>query len=147
MARWHGELQDYNFTLHHVPGKNHTAADALSCPPGADMGKNNNQQMIMLPEPLFICVADEDSPGSIEHFITIVQNNNRALMKEWESTFPIKRVDNLSAPFWRDTTAHRLVIPPDQGLKHEIMHTWHDGPLNGHPRRDEMIRRVNREYF
>jgi RNase H-like domain found in reverse transcriptase/Reverse transcriptase (RNA-dependent DNA polymerase) len=29
-ARWHGELQDYNFTLHHVPRKNHTAADALS---------------------------------------------------------------------------------------------------------------------
>jgi RNase H-like domain found in reverse transcriptase/Reverse transcriptase (RNA-dependent DNA polymerase) len=27
---WHGELQDYNFTLQHVPGKLHTAADALS---------------------------------------------------------------------------------------------------------------------
>jgi RNase H-like domain found in reverse transcriptase/Reverse transcriptase (RNA-dependent DNA polymerase) len=89
-ARWHGELQDYNFTLHHVPGKNHMAADALSRPPGADMGKNDNQQMIMLPEPLFIRVADEDSFGSIEHFITIVQNNNHSLMKEWEGTFPIE---------------------------------------------------------
>jgi RNase H-like domain found in reverse transcriptase len=89
-ARWHGELQDYNFTLHHVPGKNHMAADALSHPPGADMGKNDNQQMIMLPEPLFIHVADEDSLGSIEHFITIVQNNNCSLMKEWEGTFPIE---------------------------------------------------------
>jgi RNase H-like domain found in reverse transcriptase len=29
-ARWHGELQDYNFKLQHVPGKLHTAADALS---------------------------------------------------------------------------------------------------------------------
>jgi hypothetical protein len=27
-ARWHEELQDYNFVLEHVPGKNHTAADA-----------------------------------------------------------------------------------------------------------------------
>jgi hypothetical protein len=66
------------------------AADALSRPPGADMGKNDNQQMIMLPEPLFIRVADEDSLGSIEHFITIIQNNNRSLMKEWEGTFPIE---------------------------------------------------------
>jgi RNase H-like domain found in reverse transcriptase/Integrase zinc binding domain/Chromo (CHRromatin Organisation MOdifier) domain len=146
-ARWHGGLQDYNFTLHHIPGKNYTVADALSHPPGADMGKNDNQQMIMLPEPLFICVADEDSPGSVEHFVTIVQNNNRTLMKEWESTFPIKRVDGPDAPFWRDTAEHRLVIPPDQGLKREIMHTWHDRPLNGHPRRDETIRRVNKEYF
>jgi hypothetical protein len=64
------------------------------------MGKNDNQQMTMLPEPLFIHIADEDSLGSIEHFITIVQNNNHTLMKEWESTFPIEQVDNPNAPFW-----------------------------------------------
>ena len=68
-------------------------------------------------------------------------------MKEWENTFPIERVDSPGTPFWRDTSAHRLIIPPDQGLKREIMHTWHDGPLNGHPGRDETIRRVNKEYF
>jgi hypothetical protein len=76
------------------------AADALSRPPGSDMGKNDNQQMVMLPEPLFIHVADEDSHGSIGHFITIVQNNNHSLMKEWEDTFPIERVDGPSTPFW-----------------------------------------------
>jgi hypothetical protein len=64
------------------------------------MGKNDNQQMVMLSEPLFIHVADEDSLGSIEHFITIVQNNNHSLMKEWENTFPIERVDSLGTPFW-----------------------------------------------
>jgi len=51
-------------------------------------------------EPLFIHVADEDSLGSIEHFITIVQNNNHSLMKEWEGIFPIKCVDNPDKPFW-----------------------------------------------
>jgi Integrase zinc binding domain len=54
---------------------------------------------------------------------------------------------NPNTPFWRDISKHRLVIPPDQGLKREIMHTWHDGPLNGHPGRDETIRCVNKEYF
>ena len=29
-ARWHSELQDYHFTLEHIPGKTHIAADALS---------------------------------------------------------------------------------------------------------------------
>jgi Integrase zinc binding domain/Chromo (CHRromatin Organisation MOdifier) domain len=56
-------------------------------------------------------------------------------------------VDGPGGSFWRDISEHRLVVPPDQGLKREIMHTWHDGPLNGHPRRDETIRRVNKEYF
>jgi Integrase zinc binding domain len=27
------------------------------------------------------------------------------------------------------------------------MHSWHDGPLSGHPGRDETIRRINKEYF
>jgi Integrase zinc binding domain len=103
--------------------------------------------MVMLPEPLFIRTANKDSLDSIEHFITIVQNNNRTLMKEWENTFPIEHIDDPKTPFWRDISAHRLVIPPDQGLKHKIMHTWHNGPLNGHPGRDETIRRVNKEYF
>jgi RNase H-like domain found in reverse transcriptase/Integrase zinc binding domain len=146
-ARWHGELQDYNFTLHHVPGKNHTAADVLSRPSGTDTGKSDNQQMVMLPEPLFIRIADEDSPGSVEHFITVVQNNNRTLMKEWEDTFPIERVDGPNGSLWRDISEHHLIVPPDQGLKREIMYTWHEGPLNGHPGRDETIRRVNKEYF
>jgi hypothetical protein len=146
-ARWHGELQDYNFTLHHVSGKNHTAADALSRPPGSDTGKNDNQEMIMLPEPIFIRVFDADSDGSLEHFITTVQNNNRHLMKEWEATFPIERIDTPDNPFWRDIKGQRLVIPPDQGLKREIMNSWHEGPLNGHPGRDETIRRINKHYF
>jgi RNase H-like domain found in reverse transcriptase len=29
-AHWHGELQDYNFRLQHVPGKLHMVSDALS---------------------------------------------------------------------------------------------------------------------
>jgi hypothetical protein len=41
-ARWHGELQDYNFILQHVPGKLHMATDTLSQPLGADEGKDDN---------------------------------------------------------------------------------------------------------
>ena len=32
MAQWHEKLQDYNFKILHVVGKNNTPADALSCP-------------------------------------------------------------------------------------------------------------------
>jgi hypothetical protein len=66
------------------------------------MGKDDNQQMIMLPKPIFACIANADSDGLLEHFITIIQNNNHRLMKEWESTFPIECVDNPDKPFWRD---------------------------------------------
>jgi RNase H-like domain found in reverse transcriptase/Integrase zinc binding domain/Chromo (CHRromatin Organisation MOdifier) domain len=146
-ARWHGELQDYNFKLQHIPGKLHTAADALSRPTGADEGKEDNQQMTMIPEAAFIRLAGPDSNGSIEHTITIVQNNNRPLMEEWTGIYPIERIDNPDELFWRDVKGRRLVIPPDQGLKRELMNVWHEGSINGHPGRDETIRRINREYF
>jgi RNase H-like domain found in reverse transcriptase len=64
-AHWHGELQDYNFKLQHVPGKLHTVANALSRPPGADEGKEDNQQMTMIPEAVFIRLAGPNSDGSI----------------------------------------------------------------------------------
>jgi RNase H-like domain found in reverse transcriptase/Integrase zinc binding domain len=146
-ARWHGELQDYNFKLQHVPGKLHTAADALSRPAGADEGKEDNQQMTMIPEAAFIRLMGPNSDGSIEHTIAIIQNHNRSLMEEWIGIYPIERIDNPGEPFWRDTKGHRLVIPPDQGLKRELMNIWHEGTINGHPGRDETIRCINREYF
>jgi hypothetical protein len=68
-------------------------------------------------------------------------------MEEWTGTYPIERVDNLDESFWRDIKGHRLVIPPDQGLKHKLMNMWHEGSINGHPGRDETIRRINQEYF
>jgi hypothetical protein len=101
----------------------------------------------MIPEAAFIRLAGPDSDGSIKHTITIIQDHNHALMKEWESTYPIKQVDNLDEPFWRDIKGRHLIIPPDQGLKHELMNVWHEGSINGHPGRDETIRHINREDF
>ena len=36
VARWFAEIQDYNLTIKHVPGKIHTTPDMLSRPPGVD---------------------------------------------------------------------------------------------------------------
>jgi hypothetical protein len=112
-----------------------------------DEGKDNNQQMTIIPEAAFIRLAGPNSNGSIEHTITIIQNHNHALMKEWKGTYPIECVDNLDKPFWRDIKGCRLIIPPDQGLKCELMNVWHEGSINGHPGQDETIWRINKEYF
>ena len=53
-ARWHEELQDYYFELQHTPGQLHTAADALSRPFGSDEGKDDNQEITMIPQEAFI---------------------------------------------------------------------------------------------
>jgi hypothetical protein len=109
------------------------AANALSHPPGADEGKDDNQRMTMIPKAAFIRLAGPDSDRSIEHTIMIIQNHNRALMDEWTGIYPIECIDNLDEPFWRDIKGQHLVIPPDQGLKCKLMNVWHEGSINGHP--------------
>jgi len=48
-ARWHADLQEYDFKIKHISGNTNIPADALSRPPGVDQGKNNNQRIIMIP--------------------------------------------------------------------------------------------------
>ena len=62
VARWFTELQDYNLVIKHVPGKIHAAADMLLRPPGVDKGEDNNTDVTLLPEPIFVRLADEPDP-------------------------------------------------------------------------------------
>ena len=48
-ARWHADLQDYDFILQHIPGKTNTLPDLLSRLPTEDDGKGDNKDIIMLP--------------------------------------------------------------------------------------------------
>jgi len=41
-ARWHADLQEYDFEIKHIPGNTNIPADALSHPPGVDQGENDN---------------------------------------------------------------------------------------------------------
>ena len=52
-ARWFTELQEYHFTIHHLPGKSNSKADILSRRPGFDQGEQDNEDMIVLPPNLF----------------------------------------------------------------------------------------------
>jgi len=48
-ARWHADLQEYDFEIKHIPGNTNIPADTLSRPPGVDQGENDNQKITMIP--------------------------------------------------------------------------------------------------
>jgi hypothetical protein len=48
-TQWHTDLEEYDFEMVHIPGSTNGPADALSWPPGMDKGKNDNQDVVMIP--------------------------------------------------------------------------------------------------
>jgi hypothetical protein len=51
MAQWHLDLQEYDYKILYIPGKENGPPDVLSQPPGADQGKTDNQGItVLLPE-------------------------------------------------------------------------------------------------
>ena len=67
-ARWHEKLQDYNFHIVHVQGKNNTPADALSHP-SEDERQRDERQVTLLPPEVFLKLADTGNKDSLEYLL------------------------------------------------------------------------------
>jgi len=134
-ARWHEKLQDYNFKILHVPGKNNTPTDALSCPCD-DEREVGERQLSLLPESAFLNLTTTGDPDSLEAMLMATQQD----YKPWfEARKDQQRWTNDQGQ-WLDAN-QKVVLPPDQDLYWHIMHAYHDR-LGAHPGRDKMTRKV-----
>ena len=116
-ARWHIELQDYNFEIKHIPGKSHVVADLLSRPPDTDQGKEDNQDITMIPEQAFIWLATVDDKP-LEKHIVWTQNKMAFIMDKWDHKNTLTKTSLEPEPgfMWHDPKSNKLVIPPDEDL-------------------------------
>jgi len=71
-ARWHEKLQDYNFKILHIAGKNNTPTDTLSCPCD-DEREQGERQLSLLPKSAFLNLAEAGDPTSLEGMLTEAQ--------------------------------------------------------------------------
>jgi hypothetical protein len=81
-AQWHTDLQEYDFNILYMPGKTNVAPDALSQPPGADHGENDNQSITMLPESRFNVATVDAKDKTLVPPLDVVKRGIMRLMHD-----------------------------------------------------------------
>ena len=79
------QLAEYNFKVHHIKGTANGKADALSRRPDYDTGENDNQDVVVLPDVLFIC--------TITTIHTNHEDQDENVLKPWIDPHELKKVD------------------------------------------------------
>src|SRR6266850_1577598 len=133
-AQWHTDLQEYDYEIKHIPGSTNIPADALSRPPGVDKGKEDNQNVAVIPPEKFMTIN------------TTITNQDETTLETWAKTQPIyHRTQKNGATSYQTLMGNKDVIPP--GQQRAIMVLMHDHQSAGHPRINETIKKTKEKYW
>ena len=140
VAQWFAEIQDYNLTIKHIPGKIHTAPDMLSQPPGVDQGKQDNENIVLLPPSLFVATATVQD-DMLKTKVKEVQKKQKEEMELWCNTQGVRKLPEGYAK------EGRLAVPSGLVLQWELMAQFHNSPMAGHPGRDNTLALIAQHYW
>ena len=117
IAREQLDLMEFDFEIHHIPRKANSRADALSRRPDYNQGTCNNENIIVLPENVFVrtvTIADKE------------EGQDEETLKPWVDLHKLKRVNDI----WYKEG--RRVVTSAIEAKHAIIKSCHDPPVYGH---------------
>ena len=132
IARGRLDLMEFDFEIRHIPGKANSRADALSRRPDYDQGTCDNENIIILPENVFV------------RAVTITnkeEEQDKELLKPWVNPHKLKRVNGV----WYKEG--RCVVTSSIGDKCTIIKSHHDPPVYGHPSISKTTQLVERDYW
>ena len=160
-ARWYLRLQEYNYTLRHIPGTTNSKVDILSRLPWYKETIPEQKDVQLLKDDFFIkkltLLKDEQFSGGgtaskipiksitvtsqqLTKRVSACKSREHVVLKMKEDK-PHLFHDRGDVLFYEG----RAYVPPDPKLRQDILHDHHDAPLAGHPgvfRTDELVRRI-----
>jgi hypothetical protein len=131
VARQVLRLAEYDIELRHIPGKTNRRADALSRLPNYDQGEDDNEDMVVLPENLFVrlSLTEDEEP------------QNEKTLRPWVDPHNLREVDGV---WWKEG---RRVVTRDIAYRRQVVHDHHDLPAYGHPGISHTTALTERHYW
>ena len=149
-ARWYLKLQDYDFTLKHIPGKTNMKVDILSRKDQVNT-KEDNKDVQLLKDEMWtrkttakVTMLGQKVMTEEDDIIKKIQKNNT---REKEVVQALEKNDGLT---WKeDGVAYmkgRVYILNNKELREEILREHHDPADIGHPGQHRMMELIKRTY-
>ena len=134
------DLSEYNFVIKHVPGTSNVWADALSQRADYTEKKEGNNDIVVLPQEVFISQTTT-SPHNIHKHCQKAQKDNTTLLQALIDPHSLKLHDHL----WYKSNA--LVVVGNNSLKRGVIRLFHDLPSTGHPGIANTWTLISRDYW
>jgi hypothetical protein len=131
-------MAEFPLELKHIAGRKNRA-DPLSRRPDYNDGSKDNEDMVMLPDHLFIKII---KASGFDSMVMILQRQHATLMKEWEEEHSL--CVDMDGRFRKGIT---LVVPPDDKLQRDLVELMHNSPTAGHPGIDKTHKALLRQYW
>ena len=123
---------EFNFEIRHIPRKANSQADALSRRPDYDQGICNNENIIVLPDSVFVRT-------------TMIANNEEKQDKDtlwpWVDPHKLKHVNSA----WYKEGRH--IVTGSSINKCSIIKSQHDPPVYGHPGISKTMQLIECNYW
>ena len=125
-------MGEYNFTLHHKPGKANIKPDILSRRPDLKRGEKDNENITMLKEHHFR--TQEFIFESLDNnFLRRVRASRKSRDRMVEKALLGKEKDWTEQDDGVVTWRHRVYVPKNKKLREDIIREHHDSVAAGHP--------------
>ena len=150
-ARWYLKLQDYDFTLRHIPGKMNTKADILLRKDQVNTKEDNNDVQLLKDEMWSRKIVGKiwvfDNRKVVEE-TDIIKKIKKNGTREKEVLQALQKEDGSA---WKeDEVAYiegKIYIPNNKEIKDEILKEHHDPADVGHPGQHRMQELIKKTYW
>ncbi len=143
------ELSEYDFKIHHLPGRLNGQADVLSRRPRYDQGEDDNKDVVVLPDHIFaragrmecappmrrIMVQEEMEPTDPMY------KQDEELLKPWINVHQLKKVEGM---WYKDG---RCVVTGRMEQKRLFIQAHHNAPVYGHLGINKIHQLTSRRYW